>query len=849
VEDKAGNFDQVTRTLSIIDTTPPTISIRGGASIMHEAATPYTDSGATAFDTLDGDVSVAVSGEVITKPSQVPAMFTLTYTAVDSAGNNQAAKRTIDVVDTTPPAISLLGDDTAQGGATIPFGTIYRDPGVQAVDSYAGDVSSRVVAYGSDTIDVLQAGTYTITYTAEDDYGNAVTTYRAVVVQRFDLSESTPLVRLVLSFDITQNSVSLLEAAFSSALGNAFVFIVTFRDHNDENKDFNLLSRFNSGRQQPDDLPQSTKYVVDFAARDYLTLDWIAASDILSVLSNSSVRGVLLEAGVTVTAAIETKGPTSFPAKVHGTPVAAASAAGAAGAAAFVLVVVVTSLFWRRRRTSRARAVFKSDVVDMLTLDRSRIRLGAQLGSFGDAGLLRDAWVVMQTSFGGEEAYLALEAGTDVGAFKRQADLRAVAGDDRNILGLCGRCPGSVPQLLLFERVSAGNLRDQLRSWRSVDGGGQISLQQIKALCIGVSAGLGHVHGAGVALGYVCAANVALNDQLTPKLSSFAYARRILPDAADGANSLAALLGHELHGRWLAPETLSGTEKGATIAGDIWALGVTVWEICTLAATPYISLQETKDVLASLSQKKRLTFPAWATRAGAGELSNLCWRTLADMRGNAQQVRDVARRFPSDGAIACDDLPPVAPWDTACASVSTGAIAASEARPRLRTGARQRTATAVSTTRGAAAADWMRYNPTYAGSDRSTNDLPATYGVSISAMEVSALPALPGEYFHPKTMYGGGVTSDALYATVEGEVASNANATLSLTPASGYSRLTTNHEVYRSSCEGVAAPPGGLTSMPALVPGYTALEPDHMVYGPVSLSVQAHAGENDDSYI
>jgi len=59
VEDQAGNFDQVTRTVTIIDTTPPVISIRGAPSIRHEAATPYTDGGATAADSKTRMVTVA----------------------------------------------------------------------------------------------------------------------------------------------------------------------------------------------------------------------------------------------------------------------------------------------------------------------------------------------------------------------------------------------------------------------------------------------------------------------------------------------------------------------------------------------------------------------------------------------------------------------------------------------------------------------------------------------------------------------------------------------------------------------------------------------------------------------
>ena len=37
--------------------------------------------------------------------------------------------------------------------------------------------------------------------------------------------------------------------------------------------------------------------------------------------------------------------------------------------------------------------------------------------------------------------------------------------------------------------------------------------------------------------------------------------------------------------RWMAPEVLRGGDF--TLKSDVWAFGITCWEILTLAATPY----------------------------------------------------------------------------------------------------------------------------------------------------------------------------------------------------------------------------------------------------------------------
>jgi hypothetical protein len=69
------------------DNTPPVITLHGDMSMSAFNANGFTDPGATASDDVDASVSVAVSGSV---NASTPGTYTLTYTAVDSAGNEAA---------------------------------------------------------------------------------------------------------------------------------------------------------------------------------------------------------------------------------------------------------------------------------------------------------------------------------------------------------------------------------------------------------------------------------------------------------------------------------------------------------------------------------------------------------------------------------------------------------------------------------------------------------------------------------------------------------------------------------------------------------------------------------------
>ncbi len=101
--DFAGNASSTAQTFVssgarvVVDRTGPSITVLGNnpdTTALSASDNSYTDSGATATDSIDSSVTIATTGTVTTN---VAGTYTLTYTATDDAGNESTATRTVVV--------------------------------------------------------------------------------------------------------------------------------------------------------------------------------------------------------------------------------------------------------------------------------------------------------------------------------------------------------------------------------------------------------------------------------------------------------------------------------------------------------------------------------------------------------------------------------------------------------------------------------------------------------------------------------------------------------------------------------------------------------------------------------
>ena len=167
---------QVSRTVIVEDTTPPTLSLTGDTSVTISVGTTYNDEGATCEDTVDGTIIPTVVSNTV-DTTQV-GNYAVTYSCTDAANNSATqVSRTVIVEDTTPPTLSLTGDTSV----TISVGTTYNDEGATCEDTVDGTIIPTVV---SNTVDTTQVGNYAVTYSCTDAANNSATQVsRTVIVE------------------------------------------------------------------------------------------------------------------------------------------------------------------------------------------------------------------------------------------------------------------------------------------------------------------------------------------------------------------------------------------------------------------------------------------------------------------------------------------------------------------------------------------------------------------------------------------------------------------------------------------------------------------------------------------
>ena len=172
-EDSSGNQASVTRTVTVVDVTPPVITTGGDITV--EVHTPYVDAGATALDNVDGDISSSISVDTTSVNTDVLGDYTVTYSVADSAGNIATATITVQVADTTPPVITVEGASPLN----LLVGDTYTELGTTVVDNYDTGLTATVL---SNDVNTSAVGLYRVVYHAVDSSGNEANATRFVNV-------------------------------------------------------------------------------------------------------------------------------------------------------------------------------------------------------------------------------------------------------------------------------------------------------------------------------------------------------------------------------------------------------------------------------------------------------------------------------------------------------------------------------------------------------------------------------------------------------------------------------------------------------------------------------------------
>ncbi|MDC3284783.1 DUF5011 domain-containing protein, partial [Opitutales bacterium] len=190
--DSNGNAaSTVTRTVTVVDTIRPEITLNGPSTLGHQAGLPYEDANASWTDLIDGSGTINATGTVNT---DVIGIYLLSYDYTDSSGNTAIAKsRTVTIFDSDNPVILLNGDQNITHSA----GQDYYDQNATWVDVVDGN--GTVSATGN--VDTNTPGSYTLNYNFTDSGGNAaITIARTVTV----VDTTAPVITLNGATSITQ---------------------------------------------------------------------------------------------------------------------------------------------------------------------------------------------------------------------------------------------------------------------------------------------------------------------------------------------------------------------------------------------------------------------------------------------------------------------------------------------------------------------------------------------------------------------------------------------------------------------------------------------------------------------
>jgi hypothetical protein len=172
VTDNDANQTIKTRKILVVDSTSPEVVLNGDEVIYLEVYHPYIEQNATYSDNYDTDLTVVIDQHV---NNMVLGEYTVTYSFTDDYSNQTVVTRTVHVVDTIVPVVTLIGNK-------VIYMNVFEDyveENVISGDNYDTDLDVVI----NNTINTSILGEYIVTYTVKDDSLNETIITRTVHVE------------------------------------------------------------------------------------------------------------------------------------------------------------------------------------------------------------------------------------------------------------------------------------------------------------------------------------------------------------------------------------------------------------------------------------------------------------------------------------------------------------------------------------------------------------------------------------------------------------------------------------------------------------------------------------------
>lgn len=115
------------RTVNVVDTTPPVITVKKFPKEFIYAGEKYVEPGFTAVDSVDGDITADVTATAI--DTSKPGEKQITYTVADKSGNSISAVRKITVKEKPKPVTPQVINSPASANGGVIYLTFDDGPG------------------------------------------------------------------------------------------------------------------------------------------------------------------------------------------------------------------------------------------------------------------------------------------------------------------------------------------------------------------------------------------------------------------------------------------------------------------------------------------------------------------------------------------------------------------------------------------------------------------------------------------------------------------------------------------------------------------------------------------------
>ncbi|XP_033038432.1 serine/threonine-protein kinase LMTK1 isoform X3 [Trachypithecus francoisi] len=225
-----------------------------------------------------------------------------------------------------------------------------------------------------------------------------------------------------------------------------------------------------------------------------------------------------------------------------------------------------------------------------------------------------------------------------------------------NLLQCLAQCAEVTPYLLVMEFCPLGDLKGYLRSCRVAESMAPDPLTLQRMACE-VACGVLHLHRNNYVHSDLALRNCLLTADLTVKIGDYGLAHcKYREDYFVTADQLWVPL------RWIAPELVDEVHSNLLVvdqtkSGNVWSLGVTIWELFELGTQPYPQHSD-QQVLAYAVREQQLKLPKPQLQLTLSdrwyEVMQFCW-LQPEQRPTAEEVHLLLSYLCAKGATEAEE--------------------------------------------------------------------------------------------------------------------------------------------------------------------------------------------------